>query len=290
MAMKKKYYLIDTENVGNRWSDYIDKLKKGHVLVVFYTKNHSKLLEECYLKHRYNKKIRWVECIEGDNALDKQLMGVLSYLIATHPKAEYAVFSNDKDYTEFIHFWKERGISISRVGFSTKKKKKKKKKAEAAPTKEELTIDKQDEQIKVLDEELVSNMTEEQLLTEIAKAVPVKNMGNWYALLVSLMGQNPGRECYAKLKDDEERKKELSQYLLSNAEERKVYLIAFLFQYHHLDGTKAQLAYQIVKSHNSKNRKAIKEDFDKHFGKKTPEQQQYYRVIKPVVTILKGKG
>lgn len=286
--MKKKYYLIDTENVGNRWSDYISKLKKGHVLVIFYTKNHSKLMEECYLKQRYNKKIRWVECAAGNNALDQQLMGVLSYLIAIHPKAEYAVFSNDKDYTDTIKFWEQRGISISRVGFNTKKKKKKKKEAATALTKEKQDAEKSCEQIKSPENTSIDKLTEEQLAVEIAKAVPVKNMGNWYALLVSLLGQKTGREFYTQLKDNEEKKKELSQYLLPNAEERKVYLITFLFQYHQLDVTKANLAYKLVKAHNSKNKKAIKEDFDKHFGKKTAEQQQYYRVIKPVVTILKG--
>ncbi len=299
--MKKKYYLIDTENVGNRWSDYISKLKKGHVLVVFYTKHHSKLLEECYLKQRYNKKIRWVECAEGNNALDQQLMGVLSYLIADHPNAEYAVFSNDKDYTDAIKFWKQRGICVSRVGFDTKKKKKKKKEAVADSAKEKPAVDKSCEQIgesavdkscgqiEGLEKRNISELTGEELMAEIAKVVPVKKMGNWYALLVSLLGQKDGRELYTQLKDNEEKKKELSQYLLSDTEERKVYLIALLFQYHQLDATKAKSAYKLVKAHSSKNKKAMKEDFDKHFGKKTVQEQQYYRVIKPVVSILKGK-
>lgn len=312
MGMKKKYYLIDTENVGNRWSDYISKLKKGHVLVVFYTKNHSKLLEECYLKQRYNKKIRWVECAEGNNALDQQLMGVLSYLIAAHPNAEYTVFSNDKDYTDAIKFWKQRGICVNRVGFDTKKKKKKKEaatdlaKEEPAVDKScgqigetavdkpcgqigEPAVDKPCGQIEGLEKRSISELTGEELMVEIAKAVPVKKMGNWYALLVSLLGQKDGRELYTQLKDNEEKKKELSQYLLSDTEERKVYLIEMLFRYHQLDETKAKSAYKLVKAHSSKNKKAMKEDFDKHFGKKTAQEQQYYRVIKPVVSILKGK-
>ncbi len=33
-----------------------------------------------------------MECAEGNNALDQQLMGVLSYLIAIHPNAECTVF------------------------------------------------------------------------------------------------------------------------------------------------------------------------------------------------------
>ena len=67
-----------------------------------------------------------MECAEENNALDQQLMGVLSYLIAAHPNAEYTVFSNDKGYTDATKFWKQRGICINRVGSDTKKKKKKK--------------------------------------------------------------------------------------------------------------------------------------------------------------------
>ena len=54
--MERKYYLIDTENVGDRWINLIGNLEEGEILLVFYTKNHSKLLEEQYLKQRYNKK------------------------------------------------------------------------------------------------------------------------------------------------------------------------------------------------------------------------------------------
>ena len=32
--MKRTYYLIDTENVGDRWIDFIDRLEKDDVLVV----------------------------------------------------------------------------------------------------------------------------------------------------------------------------------------------------------------------------------------------------------------
>jgi len=34
----------------------------------------------------------------GNNALDYQLIGVLSYLIAKHPKALFCIYSNDKNY------------------------------------------------------------------------------------------------------------------------------------------------------------------------------------------------
>ncbi|MDE7352624.1 MAG: hypothetical protein K2O06_06190 [Acetatifactor sp.] len=113
---KRKYYLIDTENVGDRWIEYIPRLEGKNILVVFYTKNHSRLLEEYYLKQRYNRRIRWVECVEGNNALDQQLTGVLAYLIAAHPGADYRILSNDNDYNKIVDFGAERGVHVERTG------------------------------------------------------------------------------------------------------------------------------------------------------------------------------
>jgi hypothetical protein len=44
-----------------------------------------------------------------------------------------------------------------------------------------------------------------------------------------------------------------------------------------------------VDAHSRKNKKAIRADFEKHFGWKTEEQNRYYKVLKPVVDVLKGK-
>lgn len=355
--MKKRYYLIDTENVGDRWIDLISDLEGGDILVVFYTKNHSKLLGECYLKQRYNKQIRWVECVVGNNALDQQLTGVLSYLIATHTEAGYAIYSNDKGYNSVIDFWKQRGLDIDMVGFDTEKKKDKDGKDKggkdkdgkeekagptsssqppARPAKKQKAVSKADklaagrsagerseydgpgsdhpeydgpgserpeysrlsadrpeygrptedclsQRIGHLDE-----MTEGQVIMEIAKVVPTENMSGWYVVLVSLFGQEEGRAHYIRLKDDEERKRSLSRYLLPDVHKRNVHLIALLYQHEHLDTAMAEVAYKIVKAHNRKNKKAIRADFDKQFGKKTKEQVQYYKVVKPVLDILKG--
>lgn len=270
--MKRTYYLIDTENVGDRWIDFIDRLEKDDVLVVFYTKNHSRLLEEHYLKQRYNKQIRWVECVSGYNALDHQLEGVLSYLIATHADAEYCIYSNDQDYKEAIDLWKEKGVTVSRVGFDPKKKKNKAKKSEpAAPA------------------SIQSPIPEEQVMEEIARAVPVSDMGGWYTVLVLLLGQEKGRELYTGLKSDEDLRDRLSNCLLSGETERSVHLVTLLYRQQQLDTAKAEKTVKIVKAHSKKNKKAVKADMDKCFGKEVRDVSPYYKVIKPVIPILKGK-
>ncbi len=368
--MKTNYYLIDTENVGDRWMDFIDEMQEEDVLVVFYSRNHSKMLEETYLKQRYNKKIRWIECLTGSNALDHQLMGVLSYLVATYTDATYSICSNDKDYQNVIDFWEQRGVEIGTVGFDTSRKgcrwhkielaeeqsgqsegrkpisegaagnehgipfrmleggsgnsqsgqgKALDKVVEDSPVSQvkgagsgrtariraaaaasekragqilrEKVPDENTEDIQELSQaaQTIDNMTEEQIVAEIARSIPVSNLGNWYTVLVSLLGQDTGLEYYRKLKKDEAWRAELSRYLLKDAHERNVYLIALLYKYHHLDAAKAAEAYKLVNAHNRKNKKAIHADFEKHFGKKTEEQNRYYKVVKPVVDVLKGK-
>lgn len=120
--MKRKYYFIDTENVGDRWFDLMKTIKKKDRVLVFYTVNHSKGLEEVFLRQVHHPQILWLECMIGNNALDYQLIGVLSYLTVRHPKASFCIYSNDKDYDIPIDFWRERGIRISRKTLDTKKK------------------------------------------------------------------------------------------------------------------------------------------------------------------------
>ena len=376
--MKRKYYLIDTENVGDRWIDLIGSLKEEEILVVFYTKNHSKLLEEKYLKQRYNKQIRWVECLVGTNALDHQLMGVLSYLIATHGEASYVIFSNDTDYQNGIDFWQQRNVDLSLIHFPDGRKKEESREAGTTAVNSTavantganvavangataglhaaavsgvtagshvaasngaaaglhatavngasagshtaasngvavshavsgtaaashagsachgavgavLSSHASASQTGAMSIPDVGLLTETEKVMEIAKTVPTSQMSGWYAILVSFLGQETGRKYYLQIRGDEERKARLSKYLLPDPAARNLYLIKLLYQQSHLDVNRAEESYRIVKAHNRKNKKAIKADFEKHFGKKTGEGARYFRTIKPVIDILKGK-
>lgn len=93
--------MIDTENVGDRWLEMLRKIHKKDRLVVFYTEHHTKHLEKLLVKQVHNPKALWLECAAGNNALDYQMIGVLSYLIAKHPKASFCIYSNEKDYLKF---------------------------------------------------------------------------------------------------------------------------------------------------------------------------------------------
>lgn len=293
--MKRKYYLVDTENIGDRWFELLHKIEKKDRIIIFYTQHHSKHLEEYLTKQIHNPRMVWLECVAGNNALDYQLIGVLSYLIAKHPKYSFYIYSNDRDYQVAIDFWQSRGIAVCRKVFSAesgkKTKKKKKNKKEQKKKKSLSSVQASEKAIMesacTLGKSGQGKFTEEQYVTEIAKSVPVTDLGGWYQALIAVLGQENGRNWYLKVRDGAEWKEKLSKYYIQDEYERGVNLIATVLSIHNLDAARAEEAYKIIWSHNRKNLKAIRADFDKRFGKKPP--QKYFKVLRPLLRVIKGK-
>ncbi len=282
--MGRKYYLIDTENVGDRWFKLSAKARKKDRIVTFYTENHSKRFEKYLARQVHNHKILWLECVPGTNALDYQLMGALSYLIAKHPKSSFCIFSNDKGFQETVAFWKNRGVDICQKEFDIKKKKQKKEKKSSGTKKKKLTMQKPEAAIrKNLNHE---EMDEEQYVSEIAKSMNASSLDIWYQTLVAILGQEEGRTWYLKIKEDHALRQELCKFRISDGQGRGVHLVKTALQAHGLNAARAEEAYKIIQSHNKKNLKAISAEFDSKFGKNPP--QKYYKALKPLIGILKG--
>lgn len=270
--MKRRYYLIDTENVGDKWSDLPKKARKKDRIITFYTEHHSKHLEGYLTKQIHNPKILWLECTAGYNALDYQLIGVLTYLIAKHPKASFCIYSNDKGYQGTVDFWKDRGIEITQKRFATSKKKDQKKK-NGKKKKADTASD-------------LKGLTAEEYMCQIAKYVPTSDLDGWYHCLISVLGEETGRKWYLKIKKDAGLRASLSEYYTAwKGPSRGTGLVALLLDMHGLDVTQAEEAYKIIQAHNRKNTKAIKEDLDKRFGTRPP--QGYYKVLRPLLRVIK---
>lgn len=267
MSKKTIYYLIDTENVGDRWIKAAEKSGKRDRFVIFYTENHSKLLEQALLRHVHDPRFIWLESASGNNALDYQLIGVLSYLVARHPKAKYHIFSNDHDYQKPITFWKNKGIDICQDSFDTPGKAKKKPKKKQKKTAQE------------------SKTAPADYLVEIAKAIPVSDASGWYTLLTALLGQETGREQYMKFREDEKLQKALSRYLLKEESSRREQATALVLEHAGLDASLSGEICSMVQAHSRKNLQAVKQDLDKKLGQ--AQGLKYYRVLRPVLRTLK---
>ena len=128
-------------------------------------------------------------------------------------------------------------------------------------------------------------LTEEQYVIEIARSISVSDLKEWYQSLTALLGQEKGRNWYLKIREDASIQASLSKYYSQEEAFRGIHLIALVLNYHDLDVAKAEDAYKIIRSHNRKNLKAIHADFDKKFGKESP--QRYYKVLRPLIQIIK---
>lgn len=114
--MAKKFYLVDTENVGSVWVDLIPTLGKQDCLLLFYTVNSSGISYEDLLKLAgQEEKYEMIQCFTGRNGLDFQLVSYLGYLVKSNAKAEFVIISNDIGYDAVVRFWNAKDISVSRV-------------------------------------------------------------------------------------------------------------------------------------------------------------------------------
>lgn len=288
--MKRKYYLIDTENVGDQWFGLMDKMKKKDRMVAFYTENHSKRLEEFLLRQVNNPHMIWLECAIGNNALDYQLLGVLAYLIIKHPKASFCIFSNDKGYQKTVDFWLSRGVRICQKYPNQKKKKKDKKKMKQAQKGQNAETKQQDRQKKAVPasgtKKKTETLTEKQYVSKIAGFVPVSDLNGWYCSLTVILGQQAGREWYQKFRQDIQMQNKLAKYCVSDAYTRGVGLVALALQAHGLDTSKAEKAYKIIQAHDRQDLNGIKMDMDKITEPKG--QNAYYKTLRPLIPLLKN--
>ena len=85
--------------------------------------------------------------------------------------------------------------------------------------------------------------------------------------MLPFWGRKKGRSWYLKIREDSELRDGLSKYCTGDEHFRGVNLIATVLDLHGLDVAKAEEAYRIIQSHNRKNVKAIRTDFDRKFGK-----------------------
>jgi hypothetical protein len=114
---RRKYYLIDYENVHIQGFEGMDDLTPDDRLIVFYTSNSNTIPIEFYTPLtdcQAEKQFIPVACGQP-NALDFQLSSYLGFLVSNDPDAEYYIISNDKGFNSLYKFWFRRGIIIDQL-------------------------------------------------------------------------------------------------------------------------------------------------------------------------------
>ncbi len=109
-----KYYLIDYENVNAAGLEGMDEITPDSRVVLFYTKNSSKIdLGVFNLLRSSEAELAVIEVHHGKQALDIQLASYVGFLIGTESvDTEYYIVSKDKGYRNIQDFWSDRHIYL----------------------------------------------------------------------------------------------------------------------------------------------------------------------------------
>ncbi len=112
---RKKYYLVDYENVHKTGLYGIDKLEKNDNVIIFYSPNADKLpfsLHNQIIETKAEITYFEVDTV-GKNALDFQLSSYIGYIVGKHPKCMCYIISKDNGYQNVCNFWRKHGMKIS---------------------------------------------------------------------------------------------------------------------------------------------------------------------------------
>lgn len=110
-------YYIDSENVGDSWIELLDDSDSR--FIVFYTGHSPRIAypQAIQLMNATNKP-EFIECHEGNNGLDFQLVTYLGYEIHADNSNEMIIVSNDTGFDAAVLFWTDRGMNVKRVPHS----------------------------------------------------------------------------------------------------------------------------------------------------------------------------
>lgn len=99
-------YFIDSENVGDSWIELLDKAEnEKDRFLVFYT-GHSPRIAYPQAIQLLNAvcKPEFIECHEGNNGLDFQLVSYLGYELHADCTKEMIIVSNDTGFDAAVFF------------------------------------------------------------------------------------------------------------------------------------------------------------------------------------------
>lgn len=109
-------YLIDSENVGDFWIPLLDLPGEKMELVVFYTRNSPHMSYDSLIKLKESdRKVTFIKCYEGTNALDFQLVSELGYRICDNEDGRFVIVTNDTGFDAAVKYWRRRKKTVKRI-------------------------------------------------------------------------------------------------------------------------------------------------------------------------------
>lgn len=111
---KKRYFLVDYENVHKGGLFGVEELHKSDTVFVFYSEHADSLSFEVMALLKATKaKVEYIKVDTlGLNALDFQLSSYVGYLFGKKPGCRCYIISNDKGYSNIQVFWEKYGETV----------------------------------------------------------------------------------------------------------------------------------------------------------------------------------
>lgn len=300
----KTIYFIDSENVNDAWISIATSAALEDELLVFYTAksphmSYEKVIE---LTTSGTHPINWVKCVEGNNALDFQLVTELGFRIATSPESRFVLVSNDNGFEAAVRYWKQKGVDIVRMKSSDCKQvsvtsadtenaketevKTKSKKSKIKKVKQEV------EENVVIPQETGENegvLTIRDFYEEIevlSRFIPVTKLTLFHDCFVCLYTQDKGDEMYYAMKAEKSEVEKLKKNYLKRADSRNKAYIEYIFS---KAGISKQIAGKVAVFYNklenpSKNLSKMNTELIQLFGMENGST--YYKILKKHVKVI----
>ena len=189
-------YYIDSENVGDSWIELLDDSDSR--FIVFYTGHSPRIAypQAIQLVNAANKP-EFIECHEGSNGLDFQLVTYLGYEIHADHSNEMIIVSNDTGFDAAVLFWTDRGMNVRRVPRSNASNSQPSVKIVPVSGDENVTVS---PSVKVA--EKIGGVDKRELYT-IINCIGVENLPYIHAAFVHFYGNKNGVNIYKCLKKEE---------------------------------------------------------------------------------------
>jgi len=109
-------YLIDSENVGDFWIPLLELPAEKTELIVFYTRNSPHMSYDSLIRLKESdRKVTFIRCYEGTNALDFQLVSDLGYRIGKDEDGRFVIVTNDTGFDAAVKYWRRNKKSVKRI-------------------------------------------------------------------------------------------------------------------------------------------------------------------------------
>ena len=278
-------YLVDSENVNDVWIRLMNEMDAQDEILVFYTEksphmSYEKVIE---LTQFSDRPIRWIKCVEGNNALDFQLVTELGARVATQPGHAFVIVSNDNGFDAAVKYWTQREIPVRRMKSTECKqlcRKSLNQKRDSEPVSAEAAKEQEHENTK---EQEFAYMPD---IERISRSIPLTKLTLFHDAFVCMYDQEIGDAIYYYMKDHREELEYLTDNYLPKRKARlkNYFSMALACSGGDLSGTDDVMDIYNHVDEPKKNLQKLNVEAVRKFGQE--QGSGYYKVLKKHVKIM----